>query len=175
MSGSVNSVCSKARDSAFKSKNYGSVMSLDGDAPLVSKDAILQPRMTSVAAELAPAVVIPRIASCPSVLQLLPKQVRGSVASPPRPLDPDVDSDDSPPSISRIIMKYSLDTSNHMEHGSSSPIGLLAASSADSHLDVPEVSYLGMQVAPSQPGFRKPVKSRRNRKSASKDAKISRV
>ncbi|GMH21174.1 hypothetical protein Nepgr_023016 [Nepenthes gracilis] len=94
----------------------------------------------------------------------------GLVSYPPGPLDIK-----TPPSISSILTKYSLDTSYHLGHGSCSPKSLSAASSTDSHLDTSEVSYLGPQAAPSQLDSWQSVKSRRNRKSASKNSKGSRV
>ncbi|GMH05992.1 hypothetical protein Nepgr_007832 [Nepenthes gracilis] len=62
-----------------------------------------------------------------------------------------------------------------MGHESSSPSGVLAASSADSHMDGPEVSNLATKVASSQQESWKPVKPRRIRKSTSKDAKAGMI
>ncbi|GMH16914.1 hypothetical protein Nepgr_018755 [Nepenthes gracilis] len=95
----------------------------------------------------------------------------GLVYYPPGPPDPEVDLHKTPPSISRILTKYSLDTSLHLGHGSSSPNSMCVASSTDSHLDNSEVSYLGPQADPPQLDSWQPVKSRRKRKSASKNSK----
>ncbi|GMH29498.1 hypothetical protein Nepgr_031341 [Nepenthes gracilis] len=113
-----------------------------------------------------PGVTVPELEYALSLLPPVSERARG-------PVDHVVDLVNAPPSISRIITKYSLDTSYQLGHGSSSPNGLLAASSTDSHLDTPAVSYLGSQVAPSQQDSWQPVKSRRNRKSVSKDAKAA--
>ncbi|GMH15618.1 hypothetical protein Nepgr_017459 [Nepenthes gracilis] len=90
----------------------------------------------------------------------------------PGPLDLD---DNTPPSISRILTKYSLETSSQLGLGLSSPKGLNTNTSTVSQLDTRKVSYLGSQVAPSQQESWQPVKSRRNQRSASKDAKLTRA
>ncbi|GMH00857.1 hypothetical protein Nepgr_002696 [Nepenthes gracilis] len=118
-----------------------------------------------------PGVAVLKLESALSLLPPVSEQASGPVSYPPGPLDHAVALVNTPPSISRILTKYSLDTSYQLGHGSSSPNGLSTASSTDSHLDTPEVSYLGSQVAPSQQDSWQPVKSRRNRRSASKDAK----
>ncbi|GMG99211.1 hypothetical protein Nepgr_001051 [Nepenthes gracilis] len=202
------------------------------DVTVVSPMSDSENSVYSVDAESTPEVGIPRIASCPAMLQLCNQQISqlpvpsvgcnfpnpclpighsyaeilcrgldadsqglleslcpnwnlpfpycppvseqacGPVSYPPGPHDHAIDLVNTPPSISRILMKYSLDTSYQLGHDSSSPNGLSADSSTDSHLDTPEVSYLGSQVAPSQQDSWQPVKSRRNRRSASKDAKL---
>ncbi|GMH16917.1 hypothetical protein Nepgr_018758 [Nepenthes gracilis] len=70
----------------------------------------------------------------------------GLVYYPPGPPDPEVDLLKTPPSISRILTKYLLDTSLHLGHGSSSPNSMCVASSTVSHLDNSKVSYLGPQT-----------------------------
>ncbi|GMH07553.1 hypothetical protein Nepgr_009393 [Nepenthes gracilis] len=72
-------------------------------------------------------------------LPLVLEQASGLVSYPPGPHDLAGDLVNTPPSISRIITKYSLDTSYQLGHGSSSPKGLSAASSTDSHLDTSEI------------------------------------
>ncbi|GMH19855.1 hypothetical protein Nepgr_021696 [Nepenthes gracilis] len=105
-----------------------------------------------------PDVAVPKLESALPLLPPVSEQASGPVAYPPGPHDLAVDLV-TPPSISRIITKYSLDTSYHLGHGSCSPNGLSAASSTDSHLDTPEVSYLGPKAAPSQQDSWQPVKS----------------
>ncbi|GMH00821.1 hypothetical protein Nepgr_002660 [Nepenthes gracilis] len=121
-----------------------------------------------------PRVAVPKLGATLPLLPPVSEQASGPVAYPPGPHDLAVDLV-TPPSISRIITKYSLDTSCQLGHGSRSPKGLSAASSTDSHLDTPEVSYLGPKAAPSQQDSWQPVKSRRNQKSASKNTKGTRV
>ncbi|GMH29449.1 hypothetical protein Nepgr_031292 [Nepenthes gracilis] len=121
--------------------------------------------------------------SVPSSLPLEPEFARGQAVSPPSPLDVpiihhdltplDVDPDSTPNTISRITMKYSLNTSNNLGHESSSPKEMSAASPLGKHLDIPKVKYIAMEAAASQHDSWKPIKPRRHRKSASKDAKFS--
>ncbi|GMH04707.1 hypothetical protein Nepgr_006547 [Nepenthes gracilis] len=118
-----------------------------------------------------PGDAVPKLESSVPLLPPVSEQASGPVSYPAGPHDLAVDLVNTPPSISRIIMKYSLDTSYQLGHGSSSPKGLSTTSSTDSYLDTPEVSYLGPKVAPSQQDSWQPVKSRRNWKSAFKNTK----
>ncbi|GMH21249.1 hypothetical protein Nepgr_023091 [Nepenthes gracilis] len=131
----------------------GSVVGGEAYWPISEEDRIAALRL--VVAPLAPVL----------------EPASGLVSYPPGPLDPAVDLTKTPPSISCILTKYSLDTSFHLGHGSSSPKSLSVASSTDSHLDNSEVSYLGPQANPPQLDFWQPVQSRRMRKSASKNSK----
>ncbi|GMH30443.1 hypothetical protein Nepgr_032286 [Nepenthes gracilis] len=119
-------------------------------------------------------VAVPKLECSTPLLPPVTEQYCGPVVDPPGTLDLAGDLV-TPPSISRIITKYSLDTSYQLGHGSSSPIGLSAAPRTDSHLDTPEVSHIGSIVAPSQKESWQPVKSRRTRKFASKNSKGERT
>ncbi|GMH06214.1 hypothetical protein Nepgr_008054 [Nepenthes gracilis] len=175
-SGSEDPECTKALNSAIQSQNYSSVKNLEGDSPTVMsgaqcrqgplfKDANHKPswpitdedRVAALGPVGASIMLKPPppvdaeadLESAPSFLPPESELVRGPVASPPRPLDYELDPNNTPTSISRITMKYSLDTSNHLGHESSSPSGLLAASSTSSHQDVPDVTYIATEAATS--------------------------
>ncbi|GMH15609.1 hypothetical protein Nepgr_017450 [Nepenthes gracilis] len=70
-----------------------------------------------------PRVVVPKFESALPLLPPVSEQASGLGSYPPGPHDLAVDLVNTPPSISRIITKYSLDTSYQLGHGSSSPKG----------------------------------------------------